>query len=411
MSTQTASERRIRLPKLHSVQRQIVRELARFSVLNCGRRFGKDVVAINHLVEGALDGQQVAWFAPTYKQLTEVWRVVADVAEPATKRRSEQQHRVELLTGGVVDMWSLDQPDTARGRAYRRVIINEAAMVPKLQEAWEQVIRPTLTDYHGTALFLSTPKGFNYFKALHDRGQDPEQPEWRSWTFPTVSNPYIDPAEVEAARRELPEQTFSQEYLAAFVADETAVFRHLLDACTLEPREPVAGHQYVVGCDWGKLNDYSVFSVVDITSRQQAYLDRSNRIDYTLQVGRLQALCERYRPVVVIAEANSMGQAIIEQVQRAGIRVLSWTATQATKQQMIETLALAIEQGHVKLLSDPVQLAELQAFEATRTPSGLLRYAAPEGQHDDTVIALGLAWLGARVPQQTRAMDFAVEAA
>jgi hypothetical protein len=403
--------KRIRLPELHAVQQQIVSELARFSVLNCGRRFGKDILAINHLIEGALDQQQVAWFAPTYKQLTEVWRVVANVIEPVTRRRSEQQHRAELLTGGVIDMWSLDQPDTARGRAYNRVIINEAAMVARLQEAWEQVIRPTLTDYHGTALFLSTPKGFNFFKTVYDRGQDGEQPDWQSWTFPTSANPYIDPVEIEAARRELPESVFSQEYLAAFIADETAVFRGLLHACVLDPNAPIEGHTYVVGCDWGKLNDFSVFSVVDATTREQVYIDRSNRIDYTMQVGRLKALCERYRVRAVIAEANSMGQAIIEQVQRARIPVLSWTATQVTKQQMIEALALSIEQGQIKLLRDAVQMAELQAFTATKTPSGLLRYAAPEGQHDDTVIALGLAHLGARVPhEQSRLVDFRVEA-
>ncbi len=408
MSTLTV--KRIALPRLHASQRQIVDQLARFSVLNCGRRFGKDVLAINHVIEGALSGQQVAWFAPTYKQLTEVWRVVADRVEPVTRRRSEQQHRVEMITGGVIDMWSLDQPDTARGRAYHRVVINEAAMVAGLQDAWEQVIRPTLTDHRGTALFLSTPKGFNYFKTLYDRGQDEQEADWRSWTFPTAANPYIDAGEIDAARRELPEQVFAQEYLAAFVSDQTAVFRGLLDVCVLDPQEPQPGHQYVIGCDWGKLQDYSVFSVIDLTAKQQVHIDRSNRLDYAMQVMRLYALCQRYRPVAVIAEANAMGQAIIEQVQRLRLPVRAWTATQATKQQMVEWLAVSIEQCQVKLLKDPVQLAELQAFEATKTPSGLLRYAAPEGGHDDTVIALGLAWLGARPQQQARLMDFRVEA-
>jgi len=366
---------------------------------------------MDRLLHAALDGKRAAWFAPTYKQLVEVWRVVADKLEPVTRRRSEQEHRLELVTGGVIDMWSLDSPDTARGRAYHLVVVNEAAAVAGLQDAWEQVIRPTLSDYSGGAWFLSTPRGFNYFKALYDRGQDPEQREWRSWTFPTTANPFIAPSEIEAAKGELPEQAFSQEYLAAFIADETAVFRGLLQACVLERREPIDGHQHVIGCDWGKLNDFSAFSVLDVTAREQVWLDRSNRVDYTMQVGRLKALCDRYRPAAVIAEANSMGQAIIEQVQRARIPVRSWTATQGTKQQMVELLALALEQGQVKLLRDPVQLAELQAFTATRTASGLMRYAAPEGQHDDTVIALGLAWLGARVPAQARTLDFRVEAA
>jgi hypothetical protein len=403
---------RIELVERHPAQEQIVQESARFNVLNCGRRFGKDILGVDLITEMVLGPNPTAWYSPTYKNLAEDWRMLTNILQPITSKKSEQEHRLDLLTGGLVEMWSLDQPDTSRGRAYKRIIINEAAMVQKLQEAWERVIRPTLTDYRGDGWFLSTPKGFSYFKALYDRGQDPEQPDWKSWTFPTAANPFIDAAEIEAARHELPEQTFAQEYLASFIADETAVFRGLLQACVLDPQGPVEGHQYVVGCDWGKLNDFSVFSVIDITSREQVYMDRSNRIDYTMQVRRLQALCARYKPIAVIAEANSMGEAIIEQVRAARLPVVSWTATQATKQQMVEILALAIEQAQAKLLKDPVQLAELQAFEATRTASGLMRYAAPEGQHDDTVIALGLAWLGARAPQQrAKLMDFRVEAA
>lgn len=381
-------------------------EARRFNVINCGRRFGKDVLAINRLIDTGLHGDPAAWFAPTYKQLTEVWRTLADLLAPLTRRRSEQEHRLELITSGIIDMWSLDSPDVARGRAYKRVIINEAAMVAKLKEAWEQVIRPTLTDQQGDAYFLSTPKGFNYFRALYDRGQDPEQPDWQSWTFPTAANPYILATEIEAARRELPEQAFAQEYLAAFVSDESSVFRRLLEAATLDLQERVKEHQYVIGCDWGKLNDFSAFCVIDITAKHQVYLDRSNRIDYVLQVERLKALCERYRPLVIIAEKNSMGEAIIEWVQRARLPVYGWQTTQATKQRMIEDLSLAFEQEQLKLLRDPVQLAELQAYEATRTASGLMHYSAPEGQHDDTVIALALAWQAAKSSEQRRSQQY-----
>jgi hypothetical protein len=384
------------------VQQQIIAEAGRFNVINCGRRFGKDVMAIDRLIESALHGYPTAWFAPTYKQLVEVWRTLSDTLAPVTARRSEQTHRLELLTKGVIDMWSLDSPDVARGRAYKRVVINEAAMIAGLQNAWEQVIRPTLADYQGDAWFPSTPKGFNYFKALYDRGQDSEQPDWKSWTYPTSSNPFIAQSEIDAAQRELPESTFAQEYLAAFVSDETSVFRRLLEAATLQPQAPIEGHQYVVGCDWGKVSDFSVFSVIDATTRSQVFLDRSNRIDYVVQVQRLKALCDRYKPALVVCETNAMGQAIVEWVQRAKLPLWGWNTNQASKQRMIEDLALAFEQNHLHILKDPVQLAELQAYEAVRTPSGMLRYSAPEGQHDDTVIGLALAWQAAKEPLRNR---------
>lgn len=382
-------------------------------MLNCGRRFGKDVVSIDCLTDTVLHGFPVAWFAPTYKNLTEVWRVLDATLEPVIRRRSEQEHRLDLWTGGVVDMWSLDQPGTARGRAYKRVIVNEAAQVANLQEAWEAVIRPTLADYQGDAWFPSTPQGFNYFKALYDRGQDALQTEWRSWTFPTSANPFISPAEIETARIDLPEKTFAQEYLAAFVSDEAGVFRRVLDAATATAQTGrVEQHAYCIGVDWGQVNDFSVFSVVDLTTKEQVYQDRSNRVEYLLQEARLQALCQRFSPVMLIAEANAMGTPIIERLRRQGLPVYPWTATNATKAAVVQGLALAFEQASIKVLPDAVLLGELQAYQAERLPSGLIRYTAPSGMHDDTVIALGLAWLGtgARPAPQAYTIDFRMEA-
>lgn len=360
------------------------------------------MLGIDLVVESALEGYPVAWFSPTYKNMTDVWRVLVDTLQPITKRRSEQEHRLELVNKSSVELWSLEQPDVIRGKAYKRVVINEAASIPNLQSAWELVIRPTLTDYKGDAWFLSTPKGFNYFKTLYDRGEDEMQPEWACWTFPTVVNPFIDPDEIEAARLVLPEDVFAQEYLAMFISDATSVFRKLNIAAVLKPHEYEQKHQYVIGCDWGKVSDFSVFSVLDATDKKQVYMDRSNKVDYVLQVRRLKALCDRYKPALVVCEKNSMGQAIVEWVQRMHMPVYAWTATAGTKQRVIEDLVLAFEQEQLKTLDDRVQLAELQAFRSEKLPSGMLRYSAPIGGHDDTVIALALAWQAARQPEKQK---------
>lgn len=401
MPAQTV-EKTISLPKRHMAQETIVTQAARFNVLNCGRRFGKDVLGIDLLIEASLDGYPTAWFSPTYKNMTDVWRVLVDTLEPITKRRSEQEHRLELVNRAVIDLWSLEQPDVARGKAYKRVIINEAAMANNLKQAWELVIRPTLTDYKGDGWFLSTPRGFNYFKTLYDRGQDEGYPEWRSWTYPTEANPYIDPAEIEAARLVLPESVFAQEYLAAFISDATSVFRKLLGAAVLKPTPPIKGHQYVMGMDLAKMSDFSVVSVLDVTDKKQVWIDRSNKVEYVLQVRRLKALCERYKPALIVCERNSMGQAVIELIQRAKLPVYGWITTQGTKQRMIEDLVLAFEQEQLQILDDPTQLAELQAFKSDRTSSGLMKYGAPSGVHDDLVMALALAWQACKSPNRMR---------
>src|SRR5205814_773463 len=130
-----------------------------------------------------------------------------------------------------------------------------------------------------------------------DRGQDPEREDWASWQMPTASNPFIDPAEIEAARQDMTEAAFNQEFLAQFVNWEGAVFRRVMEAATAERKdEPEEGHEYVIGADWGRSTDFTVFSVIDLTARAMVDMDRSNRVDYVVQRGRLQALYDRWRP-------------------------------------------------------------------------------------------------------------------
>jgi len=344
--------------------------------------------------------------------LAEVWRDLKELLKPVVRRVSEQEHRLELITGGTVECWSLDSPDTVRGRKYARVIVDEAAMVGGLLETWRRAIRPTLTDLVGDAWFLGTPKGLNGFWVLYQQGEDPHQPDWRSWSMPTTANPYISAQEVEAARGDEPERDFAQEYLAAFLTDGAGVFRRVREAATARRQDAaVATHRYVFGVDWGQLHDFTVVSVVDVTTRSQVHLDRFNRIDWYLQVGRIRVLAEKFRPALVIAERNSVGSPQLEAMQRLNLPVWGWDASNATKHEAMSALALAFERGDISILDDPVQIGELLAYDAERLPSGVLRYGAPEGMHDDCVVSLALAWLGARTPDgRPRQRDFRVEA-
>lgn len=379
------------LPRPHEAQRRVIAEAARFNVVCCGRRFGKTTLGVDRLLGPALGGLPVGWFAPTYKILIPAYRAVVALLAPITARRSDSEHRIELVTGGVIEFWSLDDPDGCRGRAYARIVIDEAAQVMRLEEAWTKVIRPTLTDHEGDAWFLSTPRGLNYFHTLWQRGQDAAQPDWASWQMPTTANPHIAPTEVEAARKELPALVFAQEYLAQFIPDGAGVFRKVQLAATAEPQEaPIVGHEYLIAADWGKLSDWTALVVWDAAFGHLVKIDRFQQIDYTVQIGRLRALCERFRPTALAPERNSMGEPIVEQIARAPWcppLLLPFTTTNQSKALAVEAFALALEQEAVKVIPDPALVGELHAFEGTRLPSGLIRYGAPEGMHDDTVMA------------------------
>ncbi len=392
---------RIELLRPHSAQQDIINNAARFNVISCGRRFGKTTLGIDRLSAPNVLGAPNAWFSPTYKMLAEVWREAVRIFEPITVDKSVQEKRLGFITGGSLEFWSLDNPDVARGRKYKRIIVDEAAMIRDLADAWQMVIRPTLADYQGDGYFLSTPKGRNYYWRMYQSGIDPNDSEWRSWQMPTDKNPHIPPSEVEAMKNSLPERIYRQEILAEFIDDSGGVFRNVAQCATAEEEPPRgADGQYVMGVDWGKHNDFTVLTIIDVarTVPKMVYMDRFNQIDYTLQIGRLAAAYEKYNPYNIIAENNSMGDPLIEQLQRQGMPVIPFQTTNASKTAIIEGLALAFEKQEIEILNDPVLISELQAYEMDRLPSGTFRYNAPSGMHDDTVMSTALCYSRAKTP-------------
>jgi hypothetical protein len=397
----------VRLPRPHAAQALIAKEARRHNVVALGRRSGKSTMGHELVIRTALQHAPAGWFGPTYKLLEESWRELKRLLGPTVTQKSEQEHRLELYGGGTIECWSMDTGDPARGRKYRRIVVDEAAMVPNLLDIWNQALRPTLADLEGQSWWLSTPRGLNDFYTLYQRGQDPLEGEWASWQMPTTVNPHISASELAAAKHEMPERDYAQEFEARFLQLEGAgVFRGVTAVARLTPQGPEPGHQYVIGVDWGRTTDFTAICVFDATLNQQVALDRFAQIDYELQTERLHRWAEAYRPLLVVAEQNAMGRPLVERLQtgygrvlqepRKALPVWAWEATNASKAALVQSLGIAIERGDITLLDDAVQTGELLAYESKVLPSGMLRYGAPSGQHDDTVIALGLAYLGAQ---------------
>ena len=388
----TAHRPLIKLPPLHPRQREIALDDARFKVAAAGRRFGKTRLGAALCMMTAGAGGRAWWVAPTYPVAQVGWRLIRRMALQIPGAEVRQAERIATLpNGGEIQVRSADNPDSLRGEGLDFVVFDECAFIH--EDAWQEALRPALADRKGRALFISTPKGRNWFWRLWQRCIDDHDHEWRGWQLPTAANPYIDPTEIEAARLGLPERIFAQEFLAQFLDDAGGVFRRVIDAATAAAQDGmIGGHEYTFGVDWGRSNDFTAIAVLDVTTAELVALDRFNQIDYSLQLARLTALYERFRPRAVVAEANSMGQPLVEQLQAAGMPVVPFTTTAASKQIAVDALALAFERGSLRIIPDATLIAELQAYEAERLPSGMLRYGAPNGMHDDTVMALMLAW-------------------
>jgi hypothetical protein len=380
------------LPRLHSAQIRVKNERKRHNVMSNGRRWGKNILLQDLAVETALVYHSpIGWSAPVYKQTLDDFRALDNLLSPVVTRRSISEMRLEIAGGGSIDFWSLDRADSIRGKKYKRFIVNEAGFVPNLLDIRNYIIMPTLIDYQGDEYYAGTPKGMNGFFALYNMTGD----DWARWQMSSYENPHIPASELDSLRDTMTERAFQQEILAQFLEDGGGVFRNIRMAATLQPAAPVHGRQYVIGVDWGRSNDATVFSVVDVASRAQVYMDRMTDTDFATQRMRLQTLSKRYNRAMVLAESNSIGQPNIEALQAAHVPVTGFITTNATKAEIVQALELAFEQRAISILNDATQLNELMAFQSERLPSGLIRYGAPEGIHDDTVIALALAWWAA----------------
>lgn len=240
---------------LHPGQTAVRRSTARFKVVCCGRRWGKTRLGAALCVAEAVQGKRAWWVGPSYPIAAEGWMLIQRLVAQIPGFEINRSERLATFSnGGSVQVKSADNPDSLRGAGLDFLVIDEAAFTS--EEAWSESLRPALSDRKGRAMFISTPNGFNWFHKAFCRADDDQA--WQSWQLPTVTNPFIDPAEIEDARRDVSEVSFRQEYLAEFTAQEGRVFgdfsrsRHV-KPCPIQEHLPLA-----IGVDFG----YRTFGMV-----------------------------------------------------------------------------------------------------------------------------------------------------
>jgi hypothetical protein len=379
--------------------------MRKYNIINCGRRFGKTAMAMSRLLGPMLDGFPCGWFAPNYKYLAQAWRDIVQILKPVTRHRNKSEKRIELLTGGSLEFWTLEDPDSGRSRKYRRVVVDEAAKARHLEEAWCNSILATLGDLEGDADVYSTPKGHNYFFTLAAIARDRHNPEWSYHHFPTSANPHISPAVIEGWKKVMPERTFAQEILATFLDDAGGVFRNVAAAVDEGRRandRPAPAAIYSGGADLARKEDFTVVDMLHPSGRQ-AFHERFNQISWTRQVEAISAASRLFNRAPVVLDTTGLGDPIWEALRKADMGpVRPFQFNSGSKEQLIENLAIQIEQGKLRLMDVPEQTAELLAFEYEITKTGRVTMQAPDGLHDDCVIALALAAWGMRSTTQKR---------
>ena len=369
------------LPTPHLAQRKVLESNARFRVLMCGRRFGKSLISQVISTIESLNGRHVAYITPTYNLAKVFFDELCNIipADISTVNRSDLT--IKLITGGSINFFTGERLDNLRGRKFHYVIIDEASFIINLEEGWLNSIRPTLTDYQGKALFVSTPKGKNFFYSLYLKGLDSNK-EWDSFKYSTYDNPHIIKSEIDAAKNELPEVVFEQEYMANPAENSANPFgsKALANCISAMSTEPVR----VYGIDLAKSSDWTVIIGLDINGNV-AYFERFQN-DWATTQNKIRML----NRVPMLVDSTGVGDPVVEQLQREGLAIEGFKFTSQSKQELMLGLQVAIHQEKIHYPAGMIQ-EELEIFEYQYSANGV-KYSAPSGFHDDCVMALALAW-------------------
>jgi uncharacterized C2H2 Zn-finger protein len=375
-------------------QKMVHKDVHRFKVIVAHRRFGKTTLAINEIIKHAIEIPGRYWYvAPTYRQAKTIAYDMLQSFLPVEliEKRNENELTFKLFNGSEIALKGAENRDSLRGVGLKGLILDEYGMMER--SVWEAVLEPTLNDSQenkGWCIFIGTPNGRNHFYELFKK---PPSDEYACFHFKADVTNILSKEFIEQARNKLPEETFRQEYLAEFLEGEGSVFRGIeaiaapTDLCYEDPQW---GKQYQLGVDLARLRDFTVITVVDQNLKVVRW-ERFQKLDWEYQKLKIIAIAEQYGHARVVIDATGVGDPIAQSLIAEGMNVLPFKMTHSSaKKELIDNLKLRIEQKQITIPKEKELLDELEAYQYQLTPSGVVKYEAPSGFHDDCVMSLAL---------------------
>lgn len=307
--------------KLLQWQQKVFTDTTRFKVVAAGRRCGKSRLSAVSLLIEALncpEGSHVMYVAPTIGQArTIIWDLLHDLGREVIKSSHVNNLEITLINGRKILVRGADNPDSLRGVSLVYVVLDECAFIK--EDVWQKIIRASLSDKKGRALFISTPSGRNWFYDVFKLGKEEEDEEWKSWHFTTEDNETIDPKEIEAAKRTLSSFAFKQEYLSSFDTAGSDVFKEEWFKTAPEPKDGVfvmafdlAGFEAASGNKKKHLDD-SAIAIVKITDDGKWWVKKieHGRWDVKDTAMRLLRNIKEYSPIATGCERGMARNAVL----------------------------------------------------------------------------------------------------
>ena len=381
----------------HTKQKEMITSIleskSKFHVACVGRQFGKSLMAMNLVLYWGINKGpvKILWVSPVYSQTDKVQKeLMAAIGESGlVKSCNYSSNEITLKNGTQILFRSAERYDNIRGLTCDYGVIDEAAFCK--DEAWQEAIRPVFMVRGKKVLFISTPKGKNFFYELYQLGVSEDYPQYCNYTGTSYDTPYIDPIDITDAKKTLPENVFKQEYLAAFIDSGGEVFSNLDKNTFAAYTQPIG--KVFCGIDLGKQEDYTVATFID--SRGKIVdIYRSNAQEWTTMVTEIVKRIRQWNATTMI-EVNSIGDVIFEMIKKQWQDSHPFVTTSKSKQEIVEGLILDMNDTVISIPQPQLfswLYNELSMFTYDYNPkTRSIKYGHPSGQHDDTVISLAIA--------------------
>lgn len=374
--------------KPHDKQRiihdAINNESSKYYICNIGRQFGKSLLAENQCLYWLINdkGCSIGWVSPIYKQCKKVY----DELKRATFNSGLFQYNdTDLIVkgfGSKLQFFSGERSDNIRGNTFDYLICDEFDFMKA--NTWEEVLQPTVLVKGKKVVFISTPRGKRMMYKLSLLRHDDNR--YKYFQFSSYDNPMIDPKEIDAIRQTIPDHIFRQEYLAEFIDGASGLFKNVRESIGVaENKGKIFG-----GLDIGRADDYTVLTI-GTKDGHVLHVERWRHDEWSRIIDKVSVLINKFKAYTFV-EVNNQGDVFFEMLKRkVGNMIEPFTTTTKTKPIMIEDLAVSFEQLELTLPNEEFLIDELEAFTYVfdiRTRH--VKYSAPEGIHDDSVISLAL---------------------
>lgn len=376
----------------------------KFKIAVLHRRAGKSKTALNQQISRALYQKGIYYyFLPTYRQAKSViWDslIKEHVPKELIEKINDSELAVYYKNGSIQRFAGCEDVDKHRGINPIDVVFDEYSEMP--EQIWTAIIQPILRENHGTATFIFTPKGKNHsWKLIQMAKENPE--EWFVSILGVEATNVFDKTELEEIKRNTPQALYEQEYLCSFIEGAGQFFRRIhQNAYPKDMLLPEEG-EYQLGVDLAKYQDWTVLTPFNLESFIAYPQERFNQVDWNLQKARVEAMARRYGNALVWPDATGVGDPIVEDLKARGLNIggenqEGFKFTEISRQNLLNNLALLLEQDKIKIPDDEGLIAELEAFRYELTDRGKIKVTVPEGMTDDRVMSLALSVWGVREP-------------